>query len=153
MNYREFTDCMDPVVQKFGKVAFDDHKIELIWKTVQNLDTDTLRAYVDQFIIGEDHRAKLSDFKNLAWQVRKTEAGESQDFMRDAACYLCRDSGAMLAQRRDKSTSIPYAFKCCLCRAGDGTVFPNFQKKHLAEYLLETPVGRTRFDLPEIFRE
>lgn len=88
MNVREFQDIMRPLVNKFGKISYDTRKLELIFDVVRDLPQTTLLQIVNGFI-GEDIRAKLSDFKTESRRLH-TQQTSSQT---GHTCPWCDNKG------------------------------------------------------------
>lgn len=83
MDLSQFSQIMSGLVQKYGKSVFDDTKCRLIFDEVQHLSPQALQECVD-FFIGEDIKAKLSDFKTHA----RRYGGASGN-----TCNICEGTG------------------------------------------------------------
>lgn len=145
MRLDEFTNCMHPLVEKFGDKAFDKYTCGLIWNVVKDIPFDEFKKYCDNFT-GEHHRAKVSDFREAYrdWR-RKTDVRTEKDYSAEPNCLLCGDSGVMLCDliKGEKINSLPWAFRCCACNALSGQAsekqFPVLKTHQLKTYKIIDP--------------
>ena len=107
MTYPEFEPIMMPMRDKWGKYAFDGTKFDLVFQEVKDLLPSQFRRIVAYFL-GEDVKAKVSDFKRSAQFYRRKPTPEHQ------GCQNCCD-GIVVANYIN--TGYPSGFRCG-CDAG-----------------------------------
>lgn len=119
MNRAEFIQIIAPLRDKFGKAAFDSQKIEILYEELKSYSAGDVSRTVAHFI-GEDVRAKVSDFrKHLARRAPK-------DARTNFKCHLCKDSGFVIPP--EDTSPLPTARRCS-CNGGNVYEFDTDPKR------------------------
>lgn len=88
MQWGEFTQQLNRVASTFGKNAYGDERIQLIWREVKDLSSNWMVKTVDRFI-GEcrhaplmpEFREEISKERERLWQFEKKQrAKDAKDF-------------------------------------------------------------------------
>jgi len=120
MNFQEFEFEMNKLRKKFGDKLFDATKLDLIFKETRHLSQFHFQRIVEKFV-GEDVRAKLSDFR--------VESNGFKRFDRSAQCLACRSDGWLLLDIKP-NTSIR-------CHCNNGSKSDLYLKRLMENELLD----------------
>jgi hypothetical protein len=78
MKWEEFTRQMERLIANYGKTAYSDERIKLIWKEVNELDARRFETVVDRFIgefrqppLMHEFREELSHYREKNWHLEK----------------------------------------------------------------------------------
>lgn len=137
MTQAEFSPHMGRLIEQFGKGAYSQARVEIIWRSVRDMDAHWWSMQVDRFL-GECRQAPLVPEirdavlleRNRAWQAKKQqglrEEGQGAKVLELVRCRACRDLGYVRATLRANPVGC-YAFRCT-CDAGRASQlnFPPF---------------------------
>jgi len=128
-------------IQRLSNVfggAYKTERTQLIWREMQNLPEDSFSRIVDRLIAECRQAPLLPEFREFAaaereklWAKRKSNVVNLPSRV-SASCSTCKDTGTILARRKDDCT--PWAFKC-VCGVGRNNprAFPEWLPSHELE--------------------
>lgn len=130
MTHSECMDLMRPLVTKFGSTVFDSEKLNMIFENCQDLTYFEFKKIV-RYFVGEDVRAKISDFTNQRDKVLRHRPQTSR--REPEHCGSCADTpGLVMASLRSKPGA-PYSFACS-CNLDPGGL-PIWSEQFNQEYI------------------
>jgi hypothetical protein len=109
---------INKLVSQFGDRSFSQHRVDLVYKAVCNLDDKELAYIVDDIIGNSKFAPTVSDFRDKARSFLADKPRTSKH-----ECSTCDSSGYFVAKRRDGSAG-EYAFRC---RCLNGNMYQAFQ--------------------------